>query len=135
MCPPGGTASTAAHSFVQAAIPFSIKRVMPNPGDLTPSRTCRRRSSYAATKEHHSPEQQAWGSASFFFLSRQSTLDAAGMNGDAEVLLNRGGQLGDAQRGLFGSGLSHIPEHLGRQLVRFARPTLFGNQAQQSLVL
>ena len=85
-------------------------------------------------KRHCDPEQTL-GSAAFFFLPRQSALDAAWMNGNAEVLLNRGSQLGHVQRGLFGSDLLHIPEHLGRQLVCSPRPTLFGKQPAQPLVL
>ena len=79
--------------------------------------------------------EPAVGSASFFFLPRQSALDAAWMNRNAELFLNRGSQLSYAQRGLFGSGLLHIAEHFGRQLVRSPRPTFFGNQTGQSLSL
>ena len=57
------------------------------------------------------------------------------MNGNVEVFLNCGSQLGHTQRGLFGSQLLHISEHFGSQLVCFPRPTLFGNQPEQSPVL
>ena len=80
-----GTANVAEHALIQAAIPCSNKRNMPKPFELSPPRTCRRGLRMQREESHRNPEQQALGSAPFFFLVRQSALDTAWVNDYAEV--------------------------------------------------